>query len=105
MMFNELAKEIHHWARGKGFYDREVINGTCPNPSLPAEKLCLIHSEVSEVLDALRDNDKTNEAEEVADILIRVLDYAAWRGIDLEEEVAKKVEKNSSRPQLHGRHF
>jgi NTP pyrophosphatase (non-canonical NTP hydrolase) len=111
--FNALGDQIHDWARGQGFYDRERtvvrdsvtgdVEGRPVNPSLPAEKLCLIHSEVSETLEALRDGDRKAEAEEVADILIRVLDYAAWRRIDLDRVVADKMAKNAGRPRLHGR--
>lgn len=113
--FDTLAAEIHTWARGKGFYDRERltvrdpvlgdVEGRVENPSLPAEKLMLIVSECSEALSTLRDDDREHEAEEVADILIRVLDYAAWRGISLDREVAAKMERNAIRPRLHGRTF
>lgn len=108
--FDQLAEQIHAWARGKGFYDREFTSlgdfeARVRNPSLPAEKLMLIVSECSEVMSALRDDDEFEEAEEIADILIRVLDYAAWRGISLDEEVAAKMAKNEKRPRLHGRVF
>lgn len=113
--FDGLAAEIHQWARGKGFYDRERltvrdsvlgdVEGRVENPSMPAEKLMLIVSECSEVLEALRDGDRENEAEELADIVIRVLDYAGWRGISLDHEIGKKMEKNRARPHLHGRQF
>lgn len=92
-VLDDLAQEIHRWARGKGFYDRERIGYgdiRMVNPSMPAEKLALIHSEVSEVLEALRDEDRDNEAEELADIIIRILDYAAWRGFSMDEEIDKK---------------
>lgn len=113
---NLLAGQIHAWARGKGFYDRErlsVLPGattspsgpTVANPSLASEKLMLIVSEVAEAQSALRDQDTAHEAEEVADILIRVLDYAAWRGIDIEREVESKMIRNQGRPHLHGRTF
>lgn len=111
--FDELAAEIHAWARGKGFYDRERlrvvdpvtgdVEGRPENPSLPSEKLMLIVTEVAEAQEALRDGDRENEAEEIADILIRVLDYAAWRGISLDREVGAKMDKNRIRPRLHGR--
>jgi hypothetical protein len=91
--FDSLANEIHAWACGKGFYDRARLAlpedpsepryapaRTVENPSLPSEKLMLIVTEVAEAQEALRNGDRENEAEEVADILIRVLDYAAWRG-------------------------
>jgi NTP pyrophosphatase (non-canonical NTP hydrolase) len=73
------------------------------NPSLPSEKLMLIVTEVAEAQEALRDGDREHEAEEVADILIRVLDYAAWRGINLHGEVSAKMGRNHERPHLHGR--
>jgi NTP pyrophosphatase (non-canonical NTP hydrolase) len=113
MTFDDWARSIHEWARSKGFYDRERLRVVDPvtgdvearpeNPSLPSEKLMLIVTEVAEVQEALRDGDRENEAEEVADILIRVLDYAAWRGINLDAEVAAKMGKNRERPRLHGR--
>lgn len=113
--FDSLADDIHAWARGQGFYDRERLVVRDPltgdvedrpiNPSLPAEKLMLIVSEAAEVLEALRDGDRSCEAEEVADILIRVLDYAAWRGISLDGEVEAKMARNQARPRLHGRTF
>jgi NTP pyrophosphatase (non-canonical NTP hydrolase) len=114
-MFNELAQEIHAWARDKGFYDREThvvrdpvtgdVEARITNPSMPAEKLMLIVSECAEVLEALRDGDDDNEHEEVADIVIRVLDYCGWRGIDLDAEIEKKMARNRERPHLHGRTF
>ena len=111
--FDALGAGIHAWARAQGFYDREHLGCPgpqgptvwVPNPSMPAEKLMLIVSECAEALEALRDGDRENEAEEVADIVIRCLDYAAWRGISLDAEVAKKMERNAVRPHLHGRGF
>jgi NTP pyrophosphatase (non-canonical NTP hydrolase) len=100
---NRLAARVHDWARRKGFYDRERTKHDDINPSLPSEKLLLIVSEVAEVQDALRDGNKAHEAEELADVLIRVLDYAAWRGIDLDDAVYRKMEINQTRAQLHGR--
>jgi NTP pyrophosphatase (non-canonical NTP hydrolase) len=108
---NDLARVIHQTARSKGFYDDEflpepgMLTATKANRALASEKLALIHSEVSEILDARRDGDLPKEAEEVADVLIRVLDYAAWRGIDLDTEVAAKMTVNEQRPRLHGRQF
>jgi len=117
MKLNDLAREIHAWARGKGFYDREHIEvkspyegmGHCPqevaNPSLASEKVALVHEECSELLRALREGDAQGEAEEAADIVIRVLDYCAWRGIDIEGQIDAKMKKNLDRPHLHGHTF
>lgn len=66
------------------------------------EMLCLVHSEVSEALEAYRINDEANFGEELADIVIRVLDMCEAFGIDLETEIAKKHSKNCERPYRHG---
>ena len=44
-MINELAKQVHQNAKDHGFFDKEKNIG---------EMLCLIHSEVSEALEADR---------------------------------------------------
>jgi NTP pyrophosphatase (non-canonical NTP hydrolase) len=107
-----LATEIYEWAHDKGFYERESIaygtgdiRGTVPNPSFPSEKVALIMSEGAEVLEALRNDDREEEAAECADIIIRVLDYAAFRGFSMNAEIAAKMEKNRERPYKHGKKF
>lgn len=50
-MINELSKKIHQNAVNKGFYEQEINIG---------EKLCLIHSEISEALEADRNNHHCN---------------------------------------------
>ena len=64
--------------------------------------LCLIHSEVSEALEGFRKGDRENVAEELADVLIRVLDTAGGLGIDMDAEVRAKLEKNRQRGFRHG---
>lgn len=98
---NIIAAEIHEWARGKGFYDRD----TPDNVSFPSEKLLLVVSEAVEAQSALRDGDEQAHNEEIADAMIRLLDYCGWRGIDIEYEIRKKMNKNMNRPHLHGRTF
>ena len=46
-MLNELSKQVHENAKSHGFFDNEKNIG---------EMLCLIHSEVSEALEADREN-------------------------------------------------
>ena len=46
-MINELSNQIHQNAKNKGFYDGEINIG---------EKLLLIHSEVSEAVEADRED-------------------------------------------------
>jgi|SRR3972149_1838569 len=104
MTLNELGKAAHDNAKAHGFYD--------PVPSIP-ERLCLIHSEISEALEAYRDGeilmyfDSSGKPEglvaELADALIRIVDLAACLNVDLDEVVEKKMKYNESRPFKHGR--
>lgn len=64
--------------------------------------LALITSEVSEALEAFRKNDPINFAEELADVVIRTLDCAAGLGIDMDAEIARKLDKNRARSFRHG---
>lgn len=66
------------------------------------EALALVHSEVSEALEAFRNGDSANFGEELADICIRVFDLAAGLGFDLPAEIQLKHLKNLKRPYRHG---
>ena len=90
---SHLAERIHKNAQIHGWWETER--------SVP-ELLCLVHSEVSEALEAHRNGDNENLTEELADIIIRVCDMAVGLGIDIEEEVIKKHHVNIKRPYRHG---
>jgi NTP pyrophosphatase (non-canonical NTP hydrolase) len=64
--------------------------------------LALITSEASEALEAFRVGDKENFAEELADVVIRCLDCAAGLGIDMDDTLNRKLEKNRHRGYRHG---
>lgn len=85
---------ITEWAVSKGFRWSKGDVDTM---------LLRIHSEVSEASEAVRDNDVAGFAEELADVFIRLVNLCEVWEINLEEEVIKKHNKNSSRPYLHGR--
>lgn len=101
-----LAAILHETAIEKGFWDGEYNHDKIGN------KLALVHSEVTEVLEAIRKSQGSEKVvEEIADIIIRILDvYAAMRNEEqiihsLDEILYNKMEKNKQRPKLHGNLF
>ena len=101
-----LAAILHETARDKGFWDGEYNHDKIGN------KLALVHSEVTEVLEAIRKSQGSEKVvEEIADVIIRLLDvYAAMRNEEqvlhsLDEVLENKMNKNKERPRLHGNLF
>lgn len=103
---NTLADGAHQTSRAKGFYDGDINIG---------EKIALIHEEVSEALSAIRAADPdapdkhvpqySNFAAELADVVIRVLDLAAYKNIPLGDVIVAKMIYNAGRPHKHGKAF
>ena len=107
--FRQLQKDSQRIARRSGFYDDEDPN----NARDIASRLMLIVSEISEALEEVRANKpdyyydfETKKAKglavELADAIIRIADFAEWRGIDLGPVILKKQEYNETRPYKHG---
>jgi len=101
-----LSAVLHETAREKGFWDGDYNHDKVGN------KLALVHSEVTEVLEAIRKSQGSEKVvEEIADVIIRLLDvYAAMRNEEavlhsLDEILHKKMEKNKTRPPLHDNLF
>lgn len=87
MKINEIAEKNYQWVEEMGWHNKTVL-----------EALALVASEVGEAINECRNEKPTdNFGEELADIVLRVLDISHWQGIDIEKEIMNKMEKNEHR--------
>jgi NTP pyrophosphatase (non-canonical NTP hydrolase) len=112
---NALARAAHANAKAHGFWDSDRADAEC---------LALMHAELSEALEALRDPltpkypyayilrfDKGPTpkpygiAEELADTIIRIFDFCGARRIDIGRAVIDKMAYNQTRPHKHEKKF
>lgn len=139
----ELQALCYQQSADKGFHDDEPTEGRAVL-SLNAERIALMHSELSEALEELRAGRPANktyyapllvptslaieigyaEAErliakdnegkmqkpegvpsELADVVIRVLDFCGANDIDLESMIFEKLAYNATRGFKHGKKF
>lgn len=94
--FYSLIEEVAEINKANGWFDK---------PRSFGEGIALIHSEVSELLEAHRNGDKANEIEEFADIFIRLFDELyrqKWAGHEIINALEKKLWKNRERGYRHG---
>ncbi len=96
MRIRDLCMMAHENAKLKGFWDEPREFGTL---------IALIHSELSEALEAHRKSEVEMVAEELADVAIRLFDLCGASDINLEAEIERKMEINRTRPRLHGKEY
>ena len=81
---NDLAKAQFSWVERMGWHNKTVL-----------EALALIGSEVGEAVNECRQEEPSNKfGEELADIILRTIDLAEWKGVDIGHEIQRKMELN-----------
>lgn len=103
-VFDYVVQKVYQTAKEHGFHEGKNNDG---------EVLCLIHSEISEALQALRDGNKPDAhcpqfsslEVELADAVIRIMDYAGAANLDIAGAIIAKMVYNETRPYKHGKKF
>ena len=105
LTISEIVTEAHGTAVDKGWWPESA-------PTNVAEKIALMHSELSEALEAYRSNrmepsvgpcgKPEGVASELADVIIRIADFCGHYRVDLSAAIAEKMEYNKTRPYRHG---
>ena len=83
--FKKLQNDVYQNKVDKGFNITDIN-----------QEFCSIYGEVAEAYDAWNKK-KDNVGEELADIVIFTMGLSEILGIDLEDEIVKKIDKNSKR--------
>lgn len=99
--FDALQADVHANNKEKGFYDK---------PHDDCRTLLLMHSELSEAVEALREGNPLSKKippfsqlqEELADVIIRIMDFSAKQNLNLADAVIHKIHYNKGRPHMHG---
>lgn len=98
-----FAYSVHQNAIDKGFWNEN--NGI----NFYIKQCAMIHSEVSEVTEAIAKDQGDRIVTEMADVIIRICDL--WAGMNrdgivketLEGALKSKAEYNKTRPYMHGK--
>lgn len=97
----EVAAQIHRNAIEKGWWEEPRTDG---------ELIALCHAELSEALEAVRKHNPHSSKiqgfsaleEELADTVIRILDWAAGKELRIAEAIIAKMNYNRHREYRHG---
>ena len=108
MNINELQKLVFAEYKRNGYAERWSKEYLIAHPEeldlvIDLAEVGLFVTEVSELMEEIRDAKIEKYGEEGADIVIRLLNYFNRKGIEIEPYILAKHEKNLKRGKLHGR--
>jgi len=101
--FTSMVDKAYTCARDKGWYSDNVeVN--------QGEQLALMHSEISECLEYMRNGNKVSDhiqeftglEEELADVIIRIMSYSGKCRLKIAEAIVAKMKFNEGRSFKHG---
>ena len=101
LVYEEYKKNGYHlmWEKAEIILRNHELDGI-----VQLGEIGLFCTEIAEAMEEVRDANKNGElGNELADIIIRVLNFASRKGINIEEKILLKHEKNLKRGQRHGR--
>ena len=99
----EFSYSVHQNAVDKGFWNEN--NGV----NFYIKQCAMIHSEVSEIVEAIAKDHGEKIVTEMADVIVRLCDL--WAGMNhdgliktsLENQLREKAAYNKTRPYMHGK--
>ena len=108
MQFSKLQKLVFEEYVKNGYAERWTKEYLIEHPDeldlvIDLAEVGLFVTEISELMEEIRDGRLPLYAPEGADIIIRVLNFFNRKGIDLETAILNKHDINLGRDRLHGR--
>jgi 8-oxo-dGTP diphosphatase len=96
LTISELTEQMHALVKSKGWYAADS-----KRPQTPRNLAVSLSIEAAEILEHFQFTDEIKDREELgselADVMLYLLQLASVSGIDLEDAVLKKIEKNKTR--------